>query len=242
MDIQLALMCGLDIPVPQCQIEVHQPHIWEIALIGEEDFFIGAQCLNINKKQFVQDETVLSDINNFQIFMTIMTKKEARDKKFSVQQLLSITFPDYQITLSPRSMIFSKEGQESIIVDENNFDDLQEVLRKVYCLDSKTASQESFNPADKKAEEIAAKLQRGRARVAAEKGEDRGSMLSQYISSMTVGINSMSLADCMDLTLYQLLDLVERYSLYVNWDIDIRSRLAGASPSESPDNWMKNIH
>jgi hypothetical protein len=59
---------------------------------------------------------------------------------------------------------------------------------------------------------------------------------------MTIGINSMSLADCLNLTLYQLLDLVERYSLYVNWDIDIRARLAGASPDDSPENWMKNIH
>ena len=242
MDIRLALMCGSDIPAPQCQLTVHQPRIWEIALIGEEDFFIGAQCLNINKKYLVQDESLLNDINNFQIFMTIMTEKEARDKKQSVLQVLQITFPEYKIIFTPRSIIFSKEGQENIIVDESNFDSLQVILRKVFCLDSKSANQETFNPADAKAEEIAAKLQRGRDRIAAEKGEDRGSMLSQYISSMTIGINSMSLADCMNLSLYQLLDLVERYSLYVNWDIDIRSRLAGASPNDHPDNWMKNIH
>jgi len=30
--------------------------------------------------------------------------------------------------------------------------------------------------------------------------------------------------------------------LYTNWDIDIRSRLAGAKPDSQPDNWMKNIH
>lgn len=52
----------------------------------------------------------------------------------------------------------------------------------------------------------------------------------------------MSLKDCLNLTLYQLLDLVERYSLYTDWDIDIRSRLAGASPDGQPENWMKNIH
>jgi hypothetical protein len=34
----------------------------------------------------------------------------------------------------------------------------------------------------------------------------------------------------MDLTMYQMYDLIERYSLYVNWDIDIRSRLAGGKP------------
>ena len=203
---------------------------------------MGAQCLNINKKYLTQDESVLEDINNFQIFMTIMTEKEAADKKFSVLQLLSIVFPEYKIIFTPRTLVFSKEGQESINIDENNFDALQDVLREVFCLSSQSMKDQNFNPGDKKAAEIAEKLKRGRARIASEKGESGGSMLSSYISSVTIGINSMSLADCMDLTLYQLLDLIERYSLYVNWDIDIRSRLAGASPDGSPENWMKNIH
>jgi hypothetical protein len=42
--------------------------------------------------------------------------------------------------------------------------------------------------------------------------------------------------------MFQLYDLVERYNLYVAWDIDIRSRLAGGKPDHHPDNWMKNIH
>jgi hypothetical protein len=36
--------------------------------------------------------------------------------------------------------------------------------------------------------------------------------------------------------------MMERYSLYINWDIDIRSRLAGGKPKDEPENWMKNIH
>ena len=52
----------------------------------------------------------------------------------------------------------------------------------------------------------------------------------------------MSLQELMDLTMYQLYDLVERYQLYISWDIDIRARLAGAKPDDHPDNWMKNIH
>jgi hypothetical protein len=43
-------------------------------------------------------------------------------------------------------------------------------------------------------------------------------------------------------TVYQLFDLVDRYSLYLNWDIDIRARLAGAQPNSETENWMKNIH
>ena len=52
----------------------------------------------------------------------------------------------------------------------------------------------------------------------------------------------MSLKDAMDLTVYQLYDLVERYTLYVNWDLDVRTRLAGGDPKDKVDNWMKQIH
>ena len=95
MDIRLALMCGTDIPVPECQLIVHQPTIKEISLIGESDFFAGVQCLCLNKNMFTQDESVLSNVNNFQIFMTVMTEKEAADKKKSVQQVATLLFPKY---------------------------------------------------------------------------------------------------------------------------------------------------
>ena len=83
---------------------------------------------------------------------------------------------------------------------------------------------------------------RGRQRVAEQKGELNTSIFSQYLSILAVGLNSMSLNDLMNLTIFQLYDLIERYSLYINWDIDIRSRLAGGKPDSKPDNWMKNIH
>ena len=67
-------------------------------------------------------------------------------------------------------------------------------------------------------------------------------MFVQYLSILTIGLNSMSLEDCLNLTLFQMYDLVEGYTLYVNYDIDIRSRLAGGKPDSKPDNWMKNIH
>jgi hypothetical protein len=52
----------------------------------------------------------------------------------------------------------------------------------------------------------------------------------------------MSLKDSMELTMYQLYDLLERNNLYISWDIDIRSRLAGAKGDKPIENWMKQIH
>ena len=241
MDTRLALMCGIDIPIAECQLIIHQPKIKEIALVGEEDFFLGIQTLCLNKKMFTQDESVLSDTNNFQIFMMIMTEKEGIEKKFAVQQVCELFFPGYKVTFTPRSIIFM--GQEgSIIIDENNFEFLQASISEICCLKSGPMDQQIFNPADARAKEIADKLMRGRQRVAAQKGQAKSSVFSQYLSILTIGLESMSLQDAMDLTMFQLYDLVERYMLYINWDMDIKSRLAGGKPDSKPDDWMKNIH
>ena len=101
---------------------------------------------------------------------------------------------------------------------------------------------QAFNPGSAKAKEIADKLMRARQRVAAQKAEGEGSIFAQYISVLTVGLHSMTIEDCQNLTMYQLFDLVERYMLFTNWDLDVKSRLAGGKPDKQPDNWMKNIH
>lgn len=241
MDTRLALMCGIDIPIPECQLTIHQPRIKEIAFIGEKDFFTGIQCLCLNKSMFVKDESLLDTSTNFQIFMTIMSEKQAADKKAAVQQVLTLLFPSLNVAITPRSLMFLG-GDAPIIIDEGNFEFLQAAISSICCLKTGPMDQQSFNPADAQARAIAEKLMRGRQRVAAQKGETNLSIFSQYLSIITVGVNSMPLSQAMNLTMYQLYDIVERYMLYVNWDMDIRSRLAGANPDSKPDNWMKNIH
>ena len=241
MDIRLALMCGTDIPVPECQLVIHQPRIKEIALIGEADFFSGIQCLCLNKSMFVKAKSLLEDTNNFQIFMTIMSEKEAIDKKMAVQSVCTLLFPKHKVLFTPRSVLLSGEGGQ-VMIDENNFEFLQAAITDICCLKTGPMDQQSFNPANSKAREIAEKLMRGRQRVAAQKGETNISIFSQYLSMLTIGTSSMSLQDLMDLTMFQLYDLVERYMLYINWDMDVRCRLAGGKPENQPDNWMKNIH
>ena len=241
MDIRLGLMCGIDLPIPECKVIVHQPKIKEIAHLGEKEFFIGVQTLCLDKKFMISDKALLETTNNFQIFMTIMSEKQTAGKKIAVQQLFQLIFPNYKLSFTPRTLILSgKDGMS--IIDESNFEYLQSMVSSIFCLRSGPGAQDSFNPADEAARRIAEKLMRGRQRVAEQKGESDVSILSQYLSILTIGIPSMSLQNLMDLTIYQIYDLIERYNLYVNWDIDIKSRLAGAKPENKPDNWMKNIH
>ena len=242
MDYRLALLCGNDIPVPACQLTIHPPSIKEISLIGDKDFFTGVQCLCLYKSMFIpEDKNVLSDINNFQIFMMIMQEKEAKDKKRATKQVLTLLFPEYSVLFTPNSLIFQQQDKDNIIVDENNFEELQNVLRQVFCMKNAPMDQVAFNPAGEKAKEIAKKLQRGRERIAAEHNDKNSSIFSQYLSTLSVGLH-MPLQSLIELTMFQLYDLIERYMLWVSWDLDVRMRLAGGKPDDKPDNWMKNIH
>lgn len=243
MDYRLALICGTDIPVPSCQLTVHQPSIQEISMLGESTYFIGVQCLSLYKTMFTQDKNLLSQINNFQIFMKIMQEKEAQDKKQAVQDVLMLLFPNQQVVFTPNSLLFCpRDGQgETIIVDVNNFEILQDALRQIFCVNNGPMPQQAFNPADDQAMTIAQKLQRGRERIAAEGRDKHTNILSQYISVLAVGLY-YPLDNIIKLTIYQLYDLVERYHLWISWDLDIRTRLAGGKDDSKPDNWMKNIH
>ena len=242
-DYKLALMTGADIPILNCGITVHQPTLFDIAFIGETDFIMGQQCLCINKNLLLEDEFNLEDTTNFQILMTIMSSTETKDKRESTLLTLQILFPNYKINLTPRSIIFIDQQGNFNAIDENNFDDFQQVLLDIFCFKSGPMDQYAFNPGDAKSREIAQKLMRGRQRVAAQQSPSgsNGSVYAKYISVLVIGAH-IDINCATKLTLYQLFDLIERYSLYTNWDIDIRARLAGGKPDSRPDDWMKNIH
>lgn len=195
--------------------------------------------LCIDKKMYIEDENLLANTTNFQIFTAMLNEQQMADKKQAVQQVLTLLFPQTKIIFTPRSILLNI-NQENIIIDEGNFEQLQDVLIQQFCLQG--SGQEQYNPKDKKAREIAQKLMKARQKVAKLKAtENSGSMFTQYLSVLTIG-TSLTLKDAMELTMYQLYDLIERYSMYLNWDIDIRSRMAGAKVDKPVENWMKQIH
>ena len=210
-DIDLALFTGVDIPIPECQLIIHQPTIKEISMIGEKYFFSGIQVLTIDVERLKQDGNNLSNTTNFQLFMKIMTEKEARETKAAVIDACSLLVPNSKITVTPRTLLLNYNGT-NIIIDEGNFEYFQDILRQVFCLKSK---EEDFNPVNEQARKIAEKIKKGKARVAKMKGEDIGSIYARYISSLVIGLH-LPLDSLLNCTIYQIQDLLERFSLYTN--------------------------
>jgi agmatine/peptidylarginine deiminase len=69
----------------------------------------------------IEDETLLANTTNFQIFMTVMMDKTAADKKAMVIDVLTVLFPGFKIIFTPRTLLLNNDGL-NIIIDENNFE------------------------------------------------------------------------------------------------------------------------
>lgn len=244
-------MTGVDISIPELAVSIHQPTIKEISYLGEISYFMAIQMLCFNRATLIASNqagsSVLEKLNNFQIFMTLISDPRLDNRAQLIQDILSvltILFPAYTCQLLPTSLYFvNSETKEHFILDGENFDAFRNVLMEVAAMNNSTGGQNSlYNPHNDKAAKIAAKMMNNRARVSKQKGYSADGTLARYVSILTIGLSSMSLNDCLNLTVYQIYDLIERYGLYTGWDLDIRSRLAGASPDNKPDDWMKDIH
>ena len=215
--------------------------------MGEEEYYSILPLFCFNKNIIVaqnsQGDSNLASMNNFQIFMTMITENKNVQKN-DVLSAFTLFFPGYNAQFLPRSIFFSNPtSKHSFTLDDRTFDVVQETIIEITGTRNNIGGQtSSFNPKDKKAAEIAAKIMKGRSKVSTAKGEDGSGILSRYVSILTIGLQSMSLSECLNLTVYQLYDLIERYGLYTAWDLDIKSRLAGGKPDSKPDDWMKNIH
>lgn len=241
MERRTALITGIDIPIPECQLTLHQPTIEEISYLTRDDFFSGIQTLTLNKSMYIKDETDLYDVSNFQLFMMVMDEEETKEKKEAVKQVFTLIFPKYKVQFTPRALLFMGENGFSVTIDDTNFDSLQEVLKDVFCVKTGPMDQQSFNPQGKKAREIAEKLMKGRQRVAEQKGEATVDVFTLYISILSVGLG-LPITILKNYTMFMLYDQLERFSLYTSWDLDIKSRLAGGKPEGQPPDWMKNLH
>ena len=248
---ELTLLSGIDIAIPELSLSIHPPTLREISYVGESQFFQGAQLLIYSVEDFIkksregiseEDRIAISTLSNFELLMK-MSEADPMIKP-NMLILLTLLFPNHMIDVEERFIMLRTTGEKphTTLINAQNFSVLQEVVKVILCLQSGD-KKEDFNPKGDLAREIAEKIKKGREKVAALKGEtekEQASFLSKYISSLAIGTKTNTLKDLFDLTLFQFYNQLERFSLYEQYTMGIKSALAGASNVEHVD-WMQNI-
>lgn len=243
----LALLTGADIPFKEGKLLIHQPTLKEIAIIGEDDFFIGCGLLTISKNILnSQDKIDLDKINDFNIFMSIINGTVGIDKNLQKNidcafNVLYLLFPTLDIKAEKDKLIIG-EGY----IDKTNFSEFKNILKTIFNLSFKDSEvQKDYKPATNKAQQIAEKLKKrhqdliARSGVAANGKEVR--IFGRYMSIISV-YNGISFKDLEQYTVFQLYDTFNRVQLKIAYDMAMRAKLAGAKDVKNPDDWMKDIY
>ena len=243
----LALLTGADIPFKEGKLLIHQPTLKEIAMIGEDDFFIGCGLLTISKNILSsQDKIDLDKINDFNIFMSIINGTMGIDKNLQKNidcafNVLYLLFPTLDIKAEKDKLIIG-EGY----IDKTNFSEFKNILKIIFNLSFKDSEvQKDYKPATNKAQQIAEKLKKrhqdliARSGVAANGKEVR--IFGRYMSIISV-YNGISFKDLEQYTVFQLYDIFKRVQLKIAYDMAMRAKLAGAKDVKNPDDWMKDIY
>jgi len=68
----------------------------------------------------IEDKKALSEISNFQVFMTVMNEKTTQDKKQAVESIFELMNLGKAV-FTPRSIVFTDKN-ETRMIDENNFE------------------------------------------------------------------------------------------------------------------------
>lgn len=237
----LLLLSGNDIPFIEAQVNIHQPTIKEISLIGEESFHVGCQFLIFSLDSLSeQDKISLGNKTDFEVFMSIMNSKEKIQYRKDALLVLTLLFPNYEVKLTEKE-IFLMGSAGAGRINNFNFDIFKEIISDMFVLKD-TANGNEYNPADAYAKKIAEKLKKAKQKIAKQNGEDieKVAIFSRYVSILAVGehkdINSL-----MNLTVPQLKNEFKRYQLKYQSDIYLQAKMAGAQDLEEVEDWMQDI-
>ena len=249
----LLLLSGNDIPFVQTQLSIHQPTLKEIAYIGQSNFFLGCEYLNFSKEKIKEeDKNHLKDFNNFEILMTMI--KETNDPmvqkyKTCIELLLLLLFPQYRIDFLPMSIMISKLNEnnqlERHLIDKNNFESFQDIIRQIFCLKTITNESDKYNPGGPQARALVQKFKKRQKILAKIKHSNNKqssvSIFSRYISVLAVG-EKKDINQLLQYTVYQLFDQLHRFRLKESFDLYVQAKMAGASNLDESENWMDDIH
>ena len=208
---QVALfLSGQDVPIQECNIIVHQPTIKQIVLFKETSFISAMQLFtNIEDNiQMLREKNPLTEqFTDFQLLMAMINQDETIKK--SVEDFFKLIFPRYLIDIRDSEICFYQEDHRVGMINHFNYLAFCKMINDLFGLPT---DKKKYNPANKKAKELADKLKKRSEMLAAQKGktDDTPSLYASYVSILSVGMN-LNINLLFEYTPFQLFDTFNRY-------------------------------
>lgn len=207
---------------------IHQPKLMEIAEIGMSEFNHYVGTLAFDPKDLEMDFGELQ-VQTFDIIIVSAMRDENFLKK--VTAALSFFFKEEVFFHKEFSFFFVGDLFQQKIIDGTNFEELKAIIKMISCVDEKEKKEkEKYNPLGKMAERIAEQQKRAREQIEklkAKQNKKKQSEFSDLVSAFCIFSHQLPEA-VYNLTLYQFINLFKRSQAYEDYEIKIKSMLAGA--------------
>lgn len=235
-DLELKLLRGKPIDIGIGTI--YPLTLDEINQIGYSKYNFYITLLLIDKDSLKKADVDISDFSSFDIIYQIcLVDKQFKENYFN---MLEIFFKE-TIQIGNGFFYFGNLNEKRIIF-RDNFNQIIEILKQINNI---TTKDEELNPADARAKEILEKRKKAREIVAKVKNaEDNNEplTLADLVSILCANGNNINLLNVWDLTFYQFNNQFNRMKMLEDYDINIRSLMAGADPSKIElKHWMSKI-
>lgn len=253
----LKMIAGSPLPIPSLGLEIHQPTIREVALLGEKELFQVYSLLTMTKEKYLEvitkktnnDPEIVMSVKNSLMFMDdfqVILETAMQDSGLYANFVgfFYIIFPKARkITATERFLMISwqkETGREETIISGKEFSEMVPVFTKMF--ETEGSQKEDFNPVNEQAAEIAAKIQARRKRLAREKGTDgeEKSALSTAISVLATA-DGLSLDTILNYTIPQVYYQLERTKKYNEYQSQITLGAFGGLKDIEIADWMHSI-
>ena len=228
---------------------VYPATLGEIVDLGYDKFQQYLSVLTATKPIGQQQDSELNqlieELSDFQfiLFMASIDQKMNQELKNGFR---FFTHEDITLTLDP-PMIFIGPIEDQRIIKDEQFYDLQHVLRRMYFIEvegEEIIIYPDDPPATKrlkqKMRENREKVRRAKAKKAKQEGSDM--KLSDLIGSMTINDCGLNMVNVWDITYYAFHDQLKRMGWRDQFNINQKAALAGAKINKSQlKHWMRSI-
>jgi hypothetical protein len=228
IDLKLQLLSGNKINVDENVGHIEPLTMREIINYGYSEYLMRLHFISLNLSNLVGDvkEAEEAGINMFDIIL----HHGDGDINSEFENSLSFFLKEsVQINKDAKIVIIGDKKNRRYI-DRDNFEKVREVIKWQNCLNKFGENDEESTESDS-VRRIKEKMNKGRELVEQAKkgeGEENGIDIFDIISSVSSKSNSLNKINVFDLTLYQLYDEFKRLELIEQYDIGIKSMLAGA--------------
>ena len=234
---ELQLMRGRGVKVGDLLIK--PLNIGEIEELTESKYFQYISILTINKNSFkVEDE----EIALFDLVFAVCTREEEFRNLF-ISSMSCFLREEIKMYANNSGFFFYTENKEICsFITKDNYNDIIEVIKLQNCLTKKIEDEE--NPANEKARQILERQKRARALLtkAKKQGDGEPLTLADLVSILSSNGNGVTPFNVWDLNFYMFNNQFNRMKMLEEYDINIRSLLAGAKSEDIQlKHWMSKI-